>query len=186
MNAFFDALSTLAPTVAGLLFGKAGEVGSAMAIKAVGNVFGVEEDAVVAALDSAINSSNPDERVKLLEAERLLKADWMRHAEQMRALDIDEYRVHTADRGSARQMMMATHDRTPERLAYLSFAGFLGISALVLWKGLPTDQNAAFLVGTLLTSLFTLAKDCFAFFTGASPSRPEANQQPNTTQGVAR
>ncbi|MBF0339441.1 MAG: hypothetical protein HQL95_00580 [Magnetococcales bacterium] len=67
------------------------------------------------------------------------------------------------------------HDRTQARLSYLTFLGFLLVTGAILWKGVPADNAAALLVGTLAQQAYSLAKEAIGVFTGASPASAKAN-----------
>ncbi|MBF0164458.1 MAG: hypothetical protein HQM01_08195 [Magnetococcales bacterium] len=180
MNPFFKALSDVAPTLAGMVGGKMGEVGTRLALQAAGKLFGLEDEAeIMVALDSAAQSGTPEDRAKLIDVERQAKADLMHHVEHMRALDIEADRVIMNDRSNARKMMIATHDQTPKQLVFMAFIGFMVVCLIVLYQGVPEDTTGAMIVGGLLQMLYALVKDGYAFFTGGSPTKPEPTQQPH-------
>ncbi len=79
------------------------------------------------------------------------------------------------DQAAKQVMTTAPHDRTAERLAYLAFGGFLLIAGGVFWFGIPKDQVGVAILTTLVNQGYSLVKDAFAVFTGASsPSQSAA------------
>ncbi|MBF0583888.1 MAG: hypothetical protein HQL80_06575 [Magnetococcales bacterium] len=172
-----EYVATIAPTIGKALTNPAGFAGE-LAIRAIQKVFDVSSSEIPGVLEQA--TENPEVRARILEAERLLKAEVMEHTRALRSLDIEEYKIQTAELANVRKMIMATHDRTSERLAYLAWGGLMIVTGILLWMGIPTDPTAVAIVTTIINQAFSLAKDSFAVFTGASPpsqSQPGKDHQ---------
>lgn len=164
-----DMLSSLAPALGTALSATPGGLLVGLAETAVGKVFGCSTDQVHDTLAAAVNNPDPAVQAQILDAERQLKADAMAHAEALRSLDLQVYQTQTADLANVRQMIVATQDRTSERLAYMTFAGFMCVVAALFFKGIPVDQVTLVLVTTVVNQSFNLAHQALSVFTGASP-----------------
>lgn len=135
-----------------------------MAAKSFSKAFGLPMDDVdVDVIKERIN--DPEVQWKLKEAERMFQQDLLEHAREMRALDIQEYQTQVSDLASVRQMITATHDTTSRNLAYGAGAVLVYIVTLIFFKGVPSDQTALFILGSVVTGCL----GCLAVFTGALP-----------------
>jgi len=135
-----------------------------MAARSFGKAFGlpvgeVNVDDIKARLD------DPEIQLKLKEADRLFQQDLLVHAREMRALEVREYQVWGEDLASVRQMITATHDTTSRNLAYGAGLVLIYIVTLIFFKGVPSDQTALFILGSVVTGCL----GCLAVFTGALP-----------------
>lgn len=148
MIPLLTAAASLAPTLARWIGGdKAGD----MADKVAGVVTGLTGQADPMAGLEAIKA-NPELMVQFQQA--------------IMAHENEALRIDAADRDSARQREIATHDKTPAILAYLVTAGFFGVLGYQLVYGVPAHGGEALLV--MLGALGGAWASVISYFFGSS------------------
>lgn len=162
-------LGTYAPTILAAAGGPFG----ALAAAGLRAVFNTDEPG---ALETAMATATPDQIVALKKAENDLQV-------QMKQLGIQEQDLYLKDVQDARQMEIATRDRTPGRIAWLVICGFFVVSifecvAMVAWPKQWAEIPAAALnlLGIIFGFLANEAKAASAFFFGSSAGSQEKDK----------
>jgi hypothetical protein len=147
-------VSAVAPVLGTALGGPLG----GMAVKAIGNALGLEEQ-TEESVAQALAGAKPEDLLKLKQADQ-------QFAKDMRALDVDLERIAAADRDSARVMQTQTRSRTPHVLAVIVTVGFFGILVGMMGGWLKPSENQALLI--LLGALSAAFGAVINFFYGSS------------------
>ncbi len=147
-----SVLATVAPLLGTALGGPFGGLAGTLLSKALGT-------SDPKAMEAAITSTDPDILLKLKQADN----DF---AQQMKALDISEEKLHFDDVANARAMQIATHDSTPKYLAYFVTFGFFSVLGLLLFYGKPAQGGDVLLV--LVGSLGTAWTGIVGYYYGSS------------------
>ena len=173
MSGILDFLADVAPTLSKVVVSAVpgGQI-ALMGVTALAKAFGVGVADVPAFLNEA-DQKDPEFRLKIIEAERLVKLDLMGFQRDMQSLGLQEYQTQTADLADVRRMIVENHDRTPAILAFASLGGYvcLAIGQLIMMsKGwVPTDPNMAMLMGQIMGDLRGYVSQTLAVFCGAVP-----------------
>lgn len=170
-DALGKALGGIAPTLAGALGAAVGgPVGSALARNAalvVGKALGVDSedpDEIAGALATA----TPEQLAAIRQMDNEFKV-------RMRNLDLDETKIHAADRDSARRRQLASGDRMPGLIAAAALFGFFGIlAAMIFHPNLPAASSQPLLV--MLGALGALVTQIGNYYFGSSASSAKKNE----------
>lgn len=140
-------VGTVAPTIATALGGPL----AGLAVKALGEALGTPE-ATTEELETRLAGATPDDLLKLKQADQAFKA-------QMKQLDVDVFKLEQADKGSAREMLIATRAKTPAVLSWVIVIATLGLEGYVMVEGMPAgtpDVVVGRILGTLDAALMTV------------------------------
>lgn len=151
------AATTLVPSLARWIGGdKAGDVA----------------DKVAGVVNGLTGQTDPMQGLAAVKADPALLAQFQ---QAMLAHEADMYRLEVADRDSARQREVATHDRTPAILAFLVTAGFFGTLGYLLVYGVPQHGGEALLV--MLGGLGTAWGAVMNYYFGSSAGSKQKSAQ---------
>lgn len=165
------ALGGIAPTLAGALGAAVGgPVGSALARNAaqiVGQALGLNSDDPEE-IESALATATPEQLAAIRKVDAEFKV-------RMRELDLDETKIHAADRDSARRRQLASGDRMPGLIASAALLGFFGIlGAMIFHPNLPEASSQPLLV--MLGALGALVTQIGNYYFGSSASSAKKNE----------
>ena len=146
-NIIGSVAPTLGTAVGGPLGGMAGDV--------ISKVLGVDNDP--ASLEKAIASATPEQLLEIKKAEKDFEA-------KMKELDVDLYKLETAEKQDARKTF--SKDWTARIIGIAMVGGFLGYIFLVTLQ--PPEQNSEALINLVLGYLGGLASAVISFYFGAS------------------
>lgn len=156
MNATWkNIIGTVAPTLATALGGPlAGMATKALSASLLGKPESTEKE-----IGDAIAAAGPAELLKLKELEQSFQAE-------MKKLDIDLEKIASDDRSSARQREMAVKDKTPAVIATVSFIGFFGILAALMFVDIKPGAKDALMI--MLGALGGIVTSITAYYYGSS------------------
>ena len=146
-NIIGSVAPTLGTALGGPLGGMAGDV--------ISKVLGVDNDP--ASLEKAIASATPEQLLEIKKAEKDFEA-------KMKELDVDLYKLATAEKQDARKTF--SKDWTARIIGIAMVGGFLGYIFLVTLQ--PPEQNSEALINLVLGYLGGLASAVISFYFGAS------------------
>ena len=146
-NIIGSVAPTLGTALGGPLGGMAGDV--------ISKVLGVDNDP--ASLEKAIASATPEQLLEIKKAEKDFEA-------KMKELDVDLYKLETAEKQDARKTF--SKDWTARIIGIAMGGGFLGYIFLVTLQ--PPEQNSEALINLVLGYLGGLASAVISFYFGAS------------------
>ena len=126
-----------------------------MAGDVISKVLGVDNDP--ASLEKAIASATPEQLLEIKKAEKDFEA-------KMKELDVDLYKLETAEKQDARKTF--SKDWTARIIGIAMVGGFLGYIFLVTLQ--PPEQNSEALINLVLGYLGGLASAVISFYFGAS------------------
>lgn len=175
-----DAVVDYAPGIAAALTtvtgGAAAPAGIALtALSALGKACGLGSDATPEEIHAAIQTADPETKLKLMQAENDFKL-------KIREQDLDELKARLNDVQSARQAEVAKTQATGKRdinlyvLAYLYIAGFFISMIAMVWMMIdgtfPEEipQALVFLLGNLFGCLTSGVGAIIQYFFGTSAS----------------
>ena len=138
---------TLGTALAGPFGGMAGDV--------ISKVLGVENNPK--SIEQALASATPEQLIEIKKAEKDFEA-------KMKELDVDLYKLETAEKQHARGMF--SKDWTARIIGIAMVGGFLGYIFLVTLQ--PPEQNSEALINLVLGYLGGLASAVISFYFGAS------------------
>ena len=139
----------------GLLKNIVGAVAPTMAANMIADVLGVPNDQK--SIEKAIQNATPEQMLELKKAEQQFEV-------QMKELDVDVFKLETADKQHARGMF--GKDWTARIIGVATIGGFLGYIFLVTLQ--PPEQNSEALINLVLGYLGGLASAIISFYFGAS------------------
>jgi hypothetical protein len=159
-------VNAVAPTVATALGGPlAGAAVSALSSSLLGKPDGTADEVA-----AAITGGGPDMLLKMKQADQTF-------AEQMKSLDIDLAKLAEADRDSARQREVQSHDSTtPRVLALVVTLGFFSCLGYMLVCGKPPTGGDALLV--MLGALGGAWAAIISYYFGSMASPPAPATKP--------
>ena len=144
-------IGAVAPTIGTALGGPMG----GMAANMIADVLGVPN--TPKAIEKAIQEATPEQMLELKKAEQDL-------ALQMKELDVDVFKLETADIQDARGKF--SKDWTARIVGVAVVGGFMGYIFLVTLQ--PPEQNSEALINLVLGYLGGLASAVISFYFGAS------------------
>ena len=148
-------VGTVAPTLATMLGGPlAGMATKALSDSLLGKPDGTEKE-----IAAAITSGGPELLSKLREADQ-------KFALEMKKLDIDLEKISSDDRDSARKREIAVKDKTPAVIAMVSFMGFFGVLAALMFRDIPVGAKDSLLI--MLGTLGGIVTSIVAYYYGSS------------------
>jgi len=146
-NIIGSVAPTLGTALGGPLGGMAGDV--------ISKVLGVDNNP--ASLEKAIANATPEQLMEIKKAE-------IDFEKQMKALDVDLYKLETQEKQDARKTF--SKDWTARIIGIAMVGGFLGYIFLVTLQ--PPEQNSEALINLVLGYLGGLASAVISFYFGAS------------------
>ncbi len=155
-------LKTVAPTVATALGGPL----AGTAVTLLSNALTGKADADLGDISRLVRSGDPEVLLKLKEAEGAFKV-------RMKELDVDIERVASDDRKSARQREVSIKDKAPATLAAVSFAGFFGVLALMIFVEVPASTKDPLLI--MLGALGAIVTGITQYYFGSSSGSSRKN-----------
>jgi hypothetical protein len=159
------AVATIAPGIATALAPELGLAG--VAIRAVGQAFGLQ-DAAEPQVAAAVANASPQDLLALKQADQQFRKD-------MAALGIDLERIAAEDRASARDREIKTGDSwTPRILAAVVVLGYLAVQWYILAHVVPQEMREIVLrsMGTLDMALGLV----LGYYFGSSAGSAEKNR----------
>ena len=126
-----------------------------MAGDVISKVLGVDNNP--ASLEKAIQNATPEQLMEIKKAEKDFE-------KQMKELDVDLYKLETAEKQDARKTF--SKDWTARIIGIAMVGGFLGYIFLVTLQ--PPEQNSEALINLVLGYLGGLASAVISFYFGAS------------------
>jgi len=148
-------IKTFAPTLATALGGPlAGIATRAVSETLLGKPEGSDDE-----IAAAITAGGPELLVKLREADQKFSVE-------MKRLDIDLEKISSDYRDSARKREIAVKDKTPAVIATVSFVGFFGVLAVLMFRDIPPGAKDALLI--MLGSLGGTVTSIVAYYFGSS------------------
>jgi len=159
-------VGAVAPTVASALGGPlAGAAVAALAEKLGIDTQGKSPDQLEEAVYTQLSTASPEQLLQLKQLETQFKTDMAR-------LGLDEQRIHQLDRESARTRQIQARDKTPNILAYLTFAAFCSVLGAVIYlmlrPDLHIDESVQTVLNVMLGILLAMTRDAWAYFFGSS------------------
>ncbi len=146
-NIIGSVAPTLGTALGGPLGGMAGDV--------ISKVLGCDNDPV--SLEKAIATATPEQLLEIKKAEKEFET-------KMKELDVDLYKLETAEKQDARKTF--SKDWTARIIGIAMVGGFLGYIFLVTLQ--PPEQNSEALINLVLGYLGGLASAVISFYFGAS------------------
>ena len=146
-NIIGSVAPTLGTALGGPLGGMAGDV--------ISKVLGCDNDPV--SLEKAISNATPEQLMEIKKAEKEFET-------KMKELDVDLYKLETAEKQDARKTF--SKDWTARIIGIAMIGGFLGYIFLVTLQ--PPEQNSEALINLVLGYLGGLASAVISFYFGAS------------------
>lgn len=149
------ALGRIAPTLASAI-PIGGPIGAA-AIRVLADLFGTEPTET--AIEAKVATLTGAELVTLKQADQ-------QFAKDMRALEVDVFRVDAADRADARAMQRDTKSRIAPVLATAACAILVAMIGVLAWVRIPPENRDIF--GLLLGNVSAITGMVFSFYFGSS------------------
>ena len=146
-----NVVGAVAPTLGTALAGPMG----GMAAKMIAEVLGVPNTSK--AIEKAVAEATPEQLLELKKAEQAFEL-------QMKELDVDVFKLETADIQDARGRF--SKDWTARIMGIVVVGGFMGYIFLVTLQ--PPEQNSEALINLVLGYLGGLASAIISFYFGAS------------------
>ena len=146
-----NVVGAVAPTLGTALAGPMG----GMAAKMIAEVLGVPN--TPKAIEKAVAEATPEQLLELKKAEQAFEL-------QMKELDVDVFKLETADIQDARGKF--SKDWTARIIGIFVVGGFMGYIFLVTLQ--PPEQNSEALINLVLGYLGGLASAIISFYFGAS------------------
>jgi hypothetical protein len=146
-----NVVGAVAPTLGTALAGPMG----GMAAKMIAEVLGVPN--TPKAIEKAVAEATPEQLLELKKAEQAFEL-------QMKELDVDVFKLETADIQDARGKF--SKDWTARIMGIVVVGGFMGYIFLVTLQ--PPEQNSEALINLVLGYLGGLASAIISFYFGAS------------------
>ena len=146
-----NIVGAVAPTLGTALGGPFG----GMTGDVISKVLGVENNPK--SIEQALANATPEQLIEIKKAEKEFEA-------KMKELDVDLYKLETAEKQHARGMF--SKDWTARIIGIAMVGGFLGYIFLVTLQ--PPEQNSEALINLVLGYLGGLASAVISFYFGAS------------------
>lgn len=148
-------LRGVAPFLGNMIGGPMGGAAmSALSELLLGKPNGTEEE-----IERYISTANPETfaRIKQLDLE---------YKQKMAKIGLDEKKIASLDRDSARQREIKTGDRLPAILSILLTIGFFGILVIMIFY--PVQKDALTTIDIMLGSMGTAWISCITYYFGSS------------------
>ena len=155
-NILKNIVGTVAPTLGTALGGPMG----GMAANMIADVLGVSNDQK--SIQQAIQNATPEQMLELKKAEQDFEV-------KMKELDVDVFKLETADKQDARGKF--SKDWTARIIGMGVVGGFMGYIFLVTLQ--PPEQNSEALINLVLGCLGGLASAVISFYFGASHTKED-------------
>tara|TARA_R110000851_G_C13089506_1_gene566729 strand:+ start:708 stop:1208 length:501 start_codon:yes stop_codon:yes gene_type:complete len=149
-----NLIGTIAPTVATALGGPL----AGMAVKALAESLGVEEDRSV--IEGILANPSQEDLVKIKELEISFKL-------RLKELEIDVYKIDAADRDSARKREMSVGGYTNPVISFVVIFGFFAVLSFVFSGSIPENVDRLY-IGSLLGILSSMAERVMNYYFGSS------------------
>jgi len=169
MKKLKEILSAVAPTIAKTLGGPLAGTGVQFLLEKLGlseKAEGKTLDERAEILAGALETATPDQLIQL----RKIEAEFVT---TMRRADIDEKKIDQLNTEGARQMFIATRDKTPRQIAILTFSMFvatLGVLCLFAVYRVSIPEAVMTLLGAVVGALMSHIKQISQFYFGSSAS----------------
>ena len=157
-----SVLKTVAPTVATALGGPL----AGTAVMLISDALTGKTDTGIGDIAKLVSSGDPEVLLKLKEAEGAFKV-------RMKELDVDIERVASDDRKSARAREVNVKDKAPAILSAVSFAGFFGVLALMIFVEVPASTKDPLLI--MLGVLGAIVTGVTQYYFGSSAGSSKKN-----------
>ena len=155
-----NVVGAIAPTLGSALGGPLG----GQAASVVAQVLGCSPEPK--AINQAIQSATPEQMLELKKAEQQFEV-------QMKELDVDIFKLETAEKQDARKNF--SKDWTARVMGIAVVGGFMGYIFLVTLQ--PPEQNSEALINLVLGYLGGLASAVISFYFGASNTGDKKNDE---------
>lgn len=149
-------LKAVVPTIASALGGPLAGVAAGF----IADKFGVSDKTIANVSDVIQKATQSPET--LLELKRI-DAELSKY---FAALDVDIFKLEVADRADARNREIQLKDIIPKLLAVVIITGFFSVLAWIIVKGLPPENENAFMF--LLGSLATMTQSVMSYYFGST------------------
>jgi len=159
-------VKSVAPMLGTALLGPFGGIANA----AIGAVLGVDPTDQKA-LATAVQNATPDQLLALQKADQDFK---IQMAQMGYKSETDLQKIAADDRASARNMEIATRDKTPAVGFYIISIGFFGLLSALLFLPVPESNKAV--VFTLVGTLGTAWIGCTSYYYGTTRSSSVKDQ----------
>ena len=153
-------VASLAPGLGAAIGGPVGAV-AGLGIRAICGLFGIapKDENAAAQVEKALSGMTPEQALALKAADRQFVKD-------MKALDVDVFRLEVEDRASARERETRAGSKAITALAFIIIAGFLGMVYGLLSDSLSPKDSA--LAGTLIGYVSAKAEQVVSYYFGSS------------------
>ena len=155
-NLLKNVVGAVAPTLGTALGGPMG----GMAANLIAETLGVPNNPK--SIEKALNEATPEQMLELKKAEQEFEV-------QMKELDVDVFKLETADKRDARGKF--SKDWTARIIGMCVVGGFMGYIFLVTLQ--PPEQNSEALINLVLGYLGGLASAVISFYFGASHTKED-------------
>lgn len=164
-----DWLVKAVPTIATALGGPLAGIAAGFVAEKLGL-----SDKTIEGVKASIAGATPEQFVQM----KQIDADLQKY---FASLDIDIFKLETADRDSARRREVEVKDNTPRILAYAITAGFFGILLYIMVRGFPADNKEVLIY--MLGSLNTAWTGIMAYYYGTTKGSADKNKLLLQNQG---
>lgn len=153
-------VASLAPGLGAAIGGPVGAV-AGLGIRAICGLFGIDSkaDDAAAQVEQALSGMTPEQALQLKQADQQFIKD-------MKALDVDVFRLEVQDRDSARHRESSVGSRAVTALAFIIVGGFLGMVYGLLSGNLEAVDSV--LAGTLIGYVSAKAEQVVSYYFGSS------------------
>lgn len=152
-----EILGAIAPTLGTALGGPLG----GLAAGVLAEKLGLPANASEKDIGAAIMAMSPADYVRLKESE----TDYQT---RLAELEVDEEKIHQADRASARDRQIKTGDKTPNFLAFIIVPGFLLAFAGIFTLGGELDASIRDIVMAMVGIMSAMVVGVVQYFFGSS------------------
>lgn len=171
-------VASLAPGLGAAIGGPVGAV-AGLGVKALCSLFGVDSqsDDAAAQVEKALSGMTPEQALALKDADRQFVKD-------MKALDVDVFRLEVQDRDSARRREASAGSKAITAMAFIIVGGFLGMVYGLLSGGLEAVDST--LAGTLIGYVSAKAEQVVSYYFGSSLGSARKTELSAQTKGAVK